>query len=190
MSDTVEISVLDWRKCIGVNYGNCGTFKVPPIYTLDSKCNHVYIGHFNAERMRADGLGMLKFADGDTWSGRCLGGRKHGHWLTRWADGTLGYVEYDKGTCRHGAGERTDGTLTFDRQPCDATDVRFLELKRRTLDVAVCPDPPRRTPPHPLPARGLRFAPQLQVEEAVRKIEVPFPPQRVWRPRSATACGV
>jgi hypothetical protein len=161
MAATAEVEVPGLGKFIGVRYGNCGTF---------NNGLSMYIGHIDLERMRAGGLGMAKFADGNTSSGRWADGKRHGHWLSRWARGTMVYAEYSMGNWLHSAVEDTHGNLTFDGQPCDATDALFLELKRGALDAAVCPTFDRAHR-RLTPARGLRFAPQAQVTEAVRKIE-------------------
>jgi hypothetical protein len=167
MAATAEVEVPGLGKFIGVRYGNCGTF---------NNGLSMYIGHIDLERMRAGGLGMAKFADGNTSSGRWADGKRHGHWLSRWARGTMVYAEYSMGNWLHSAVEDTHGNLTFDGQPCDATDALFLELKRGALDAAVCPTFDRAHR-RLTPARGLRFAPQAQVTEAVRKIEA-RPPRK------------
>jgi hypothetical protein len=101
---------------------------------------------------------MLKFANGSAYSGLCADGKRHGHWLVRSANGTMGYHKYDDGTAQHEAVENINGTLSFDRQRCDATDARFMELRRLALDVAVGPAP-RRTHPRAMPAHARRFVP-------------------------------
>ena len=151
MAATAEVEVPGLGKFIGVRYGNCGTF---------NNGLSMYIGHIDLERMRAGGLGMAKFADGNTSSGRWADGKRHGHWLSRWARGTMVYAEYSMGNWLHSAVEDTHGNLTFDGQPCDATDAQFLELKRGALDAAVCPAFYRAHRRLTVtPARGLRFAP-------------------------------
>jgi hypothetical protein len=82
-------------------------------------------------------------------SGRFVDGKQHGHWLTRCADGRVIYLEYDNGTQVHYGCDNNN--VIFDWQPCDATDVRFLEIKKGALDVTVCPAP-HHSPPRPLRA--------------------------------------
>ena len=144
MAPAMEIELPGYRgKFIGIRNGNIGTFK--------HEDGDLYIGQIDVERKCADGLGVLKDTDGSTRSGRCADGRQHGHWLGRWADGTMRYFEHDTTlrngcTMRHLAVELMNGTFFFDGQPCAATDARFLELKLGALDVEVYPAL-RRAPP-------------------------------------------
>ncbi len=148
----ITVPGFPYGRFAGVDYGDCGTFK-------HEYGDGWYIGHIDPETKRADGLGMLKFANGSAYSGLCADGKRHGHWLVRSASGTMRYHKYDDGTARHEAVENINGTLSFDRQQCDATDARFMELRRLALDVAVGPAPLTRTRPRAMPAHGRRFVP-------------------------------
>ena len=156
MADEAEIEVSGHGTFVGFNLCGCGKFK--------HEYGGWYVGHFDAATMRAEGLGMVK-RDGRKYSGGFVDGKEHGHWLTRHNSGYMEYIEYHNGLRRRAGVEYRNGTLIFDGQPGE-----FLELKRGALDAAVCPAF-YRAHRRLTPARGLRFAPQAQVTEAVRKIE-------------------
>ena len=67
----ITVPGFPYGRFAGVDYGDCGTFK-------HEYGDGWYIGHIDPETMRADGLGMLKFANGSAYSGLCANGKRHG----------------------------------------------------------------------------------------------------------------
>jgi hypothetical protein len=103
---------------------------------------HTYRGRANDAM--ADGLGVLTYPTGGTWSGKWSAGARHGHGVGHTTYGAVGYYLYDtatrvrhRGTDVHCAYVRANGMCEYDRHPCAADDVRPLVLMAAALPVAV-----------------------------------------------------
>jgi hypothetical protein len=134
---------LDWDDDLleycGVAYsGVGGTFKRE---TSDGTFR--FIGTFDEARMLADGYGLLDTGMYiGTSSNQWVAGQKHGSEVIRTPDGTVSYLQYDRGKPVIGiATERNDGTFDLNGSKCEASDAKFRKLKEAALAVEVRPRP-------------------------------------------------
>jgi hypothetical protein len=90
-----------------------------------------------ANDAKADGLGVLTFPDGGTWSGEWSAGVRHGHTVSRNSGGHVWYFLHDRGNVVHDGWVVAGRVLRYDHQRCTADDARVLALAAAALDAAV-----------------------------------------------------
>jgi hypothetical protein len=112
---------------IGVQIGGKG------VYT--NELGWTYRGQ--AREAKADGLGVLTYPSGTTWSGEWSAGVRHGHTVEHSTDGDVEYWLYDRGNRAQYARVGVDGACHYDHQLCAADDARLLVLTAAALDAAV-----------------------------------------------------
>jgi hypothetical protein len=126
--DSVSFSVYGTMHALtGVRIGGKGVFT--------NARGHAYRGQ--AIDGKADGLGVLTYPDGRTWSGGWSAGVRHGHTVYHCTDGDVRYVLCDRGTVVLFALVRAGGACLYDYHNCAADDARLLALTAAALDAAV-----------------------------------------------------
>ncbi len=159
----------------GDTYHGIGVFG-RGVFTNDEDGHVTYAGQHRDGH--ACGLGVLTYSDGHkVYAEHGPDGQYDGQYLYRNADGTTGYILYERG--KHGkdfAYVSADGQCKYNYVACAPDDPRLLALVALVAPVEVRPAGPAPHPP---------LAPKPSSDGSAGSF---CPPRRLWRPPWPPRC--
>ena len=156
--DTISVGglILRGRTVMG-RQGVSGVYRNDDGYT--------YAGDVDVGSGAANGRGVHKWSDGTTWYGGWSAGKRHGHSVSHWDTGDIGYWLWEHGRWLHKALVFDDTRCKYDDRECSAEHPEFAALKAAAGLVEVRPGStvpavqhPNATPRSPQPCAPARFA--------------------------------